>query len=86
MCDKKPADHKQAETKAAGEEEVAVGDKKLKCHVFETTSYNCAGEKQSVSKIWYNTEVPGWAVRSDVEMFGQMKGTMKTVTLGYGKQ
>lgn len=82
-CGKKLADHKKPETKNSTEE-VEVAGKKLKCDVIESTNYDCKGEKSSSSKSWFSKDIPGWTAKSESEMFGQMKGTTKTVTTGYG--
>ena len=77
--------HRSPETKNSFEE-IEVAGKELKCDVVEMTAYDCKGEKQFTSKTWFSKEIPGWIAKSDVEMFGSLKGTSRTVVTAFGTQ
>ncbi len=47
------------------------------------TTYTCKDEKQMTSKVWYSKEVPGWGARFEAQMFGEFKGTSKTVVTAF---
>ncbi|HEX8911425.1 MAG TPA: hypothetical protein VF796_03625, partial [Humisphaera sp.] len=61
-----PAVNPNQTERLVGEEEVTVGDRKLKCKVYETTNVQPAAAKAPpiTSRLWVSDEVPGGIVKS----------------------
>lgn len=71
-------------TKKEGDEEVAVGDKKYKCHWVETQT--TSAESESTSKVWTCSDVPTGMVKMVSESTKPMKSktTMELVEFKAG--
>jgi hypothetical protein len=64
-----------------GEEEIRVGDKKIKCKWLETKSRQ--GDQTTTTKAWTSDEVPGQVVKMVVTMEGKGEMTSKTFLVKY---
>jgi len=71
--------------KGEGDEEVAVGDKKYKCHWVENQT--TSDQMDGTSKVWTCPDVPGGTVKMTNENTKPMKlkMTMETVEITAGK-
>ncbi len=65
-----------------GEEEIEIGDKKLKCRVVERVTK--IGDSESRTKMWVSDEVPGGLVKSEVSSDGKV--TTRNVVLSWEKK
>jgi hypothetical protein len=82
-ADTQPAGIKVTE-KGKGDEEVAVGDKKYKCHWVENLM--TSDTMETTSKVWTCADVPGGTVKSVTDMTKPMKSksTMELVEFKAG--
>jgi hypothetical protein len=70
LCGKKFSEHKD-EAKWS-KETLKVGDKEVKCDVWESPSKNCKGEAvpdAQKMKIWYSDEIPGQMAKMEGASF-----------------
>ncbi|MDP7287051.1 MAG: hypothetical protein QGH94_03545 [Phycisphaerae bacterium] len=72
--DQKPASYK---SKKLPDETLTVGDKSIKCEVWQTVTD--AGGKKITSKSYMSKEIPGGVVRNDSDMMGKMAPVMELV-------
>jgi hypothetical protein len=79
---KKGDNIKGAEVIAVGEEEIKVGDKKIKCKWVETKMKQ--GDSTITSKAWTTEEVPGQVVKTVTSMEGQTKMTSEGSLVKFG--
>jgi hypothetical protein len=76
-ADTQPADLKA--TKNEGDEEIAVGDKKYKCHWVETRF--ASGQMEGTLKVWTCSDVPGGMARTVKTAIDTAKSRKRTTTM-----